>query len=444
MVKLFDFEPPPPLAAQVAKLLTAAQKNAPGNVRYRTRKAVRRRPYKPKPHRQNPYLYRVCEQIARAHAESALVPFEKSLTEWLYARAKIGEFPPPYWIPVSPAAPDYRQSTATSAPRLTAPAYAYRDPTNRPTLPTYAQALPSTDPAEYLGATVNEEFKDQLYSWRRWLFELPDNAQTRADCPCVIAFAMHITANASNRPARPFFSTIARAILTADATPPTIHNDPLHKRATTFYSRYRPRITAPPFYLDSYRADILMIPRLNTTADTLGAGRYIWLETGPKPLMGLHFNNNTTVHIQHAIARNPILYLANVRNRNGSEQPGIIPIDKNRLVFATAMRPTVAGYGYPINFGQAQSNMQGNSAISAAYNLGAPSPQMLMDCFNITTNPPWAPPSVDYRVTEPLQIQSITNRTVTLKFGFRIWSYAANDWATPTTYWRNDAASATY
>lgn len=295
MTKVTDQDVPPDLTATFFKVWTPTTAAAPTTGTGRTRRAARLRPV-PKPKRQTrPKLMDICRQIAAAYAVRKRVRYSESIARNAYSLARAGTFPEDYWIELDHTGSAIYTSAPTSIPDPSPPPYAYRNPFNLPSIPTYPPGTQSGSAPGYTGHTAGGYFQDDSISWERHTFAAPENYAGPGPLYAVTLAPATLSVQGNYRGSRPMLSAVLRVRAFTGAGPFATDTTPPHVDGQVQYSRYRPKPSAPPYY----SAEITLYPitlqlvRLDPTDS--GALSMLHLDRSPMPMLGRFFNNNTQV-----------------------------------------------------------------------------------------------------------------------------------------------------
>lgn len=219
-----------------------------------------------------------------------------------------GNFDLQYWIPCDQVAEAYLQSTPSWIENTNPPPYAYRDPLNRPSIPTYSDGGATSAPCLYNGQTSGEIYRDTLLRWVRRTHEL---IRPHSDDPldhAIIKLAISQQVSASTRGVRTAFSCAVMAWMhNADApcetttTPPVqpkfSDNPPADALLWPIVWRYRTPQSEPPYYIATNQWHAVMrAATVSQESVAPGASRVTTL-AAPNPAYGLEYNNNEALAI---------------------------------------------------------------------------------------------------------------------------------------------------
>lgn len=329
MVKLTAQSVPPEHAATLAQYLSPNLANAPGKVQARTRQKVKKKPYKKRAQRLAKTLRDLIKKMAYAYAEQNQIPYSPAWERARLDEAKRALFLYPYWLRMIHESTNYHTNSPTTATDPAPPPYAYRDPLNLPTLPTYSDGTITSGPAAYHGEKIAGQFHDSTWTWRTDHYTTPRPTGAAYNSHAAIKIEENITITASHRPSRPMASLMVRLrVAPADndylsgANPPRALSDSL-------YSRYKPKITPPPYYSTTIQSTYLTAIKARTDGTPPAMLTHAALTTAPRPMFGRGFNNNTSITTTAQPIEPPHIYLPNMKI---SDIP-MIPISAAPLIF---------------------------------------------------------------------------------------------------------------
>jgi len=221
---------------------------------------------------------------------------------------KIGYFDPAYWTQCAQDSADVFTNTPSSAAWSGARAYAYPDPANLPSVPTYGAGVASSGNLDYTGATVSGTFKDLALKWKRYVFSLANSFARTSDEPLFFKLTGSVSATANVRASRAMLSAIIkRWIVLPGSTRLTTTEAPTTTPIQAFW-RYRTPRGASPYY--AYTNSLRLVYSMRSLArEAIAAGgAYKYEEApgdltkcvvlvAPMPMMGKRFNNNTSVAV---------------------------------------------------------------------------------------------------------------------------------------------------
>lgn len=309
MTKVTDQAVPPELATAFFRIWSPATAPAPATGTGRTRRAAKLRPQPKKRPANRPKLMDICRAIARAYSVRKRITYQSALARHVYSLARAGTFPEEYWHECLAIGEETLTSAPASVPDPSPPPYAYRDPFNLPTIPTYPPGTPGGSAPEYHGETTAGYFEDNALSWNRTRFAAPANyAGPGPLYACTLAPAT-LSVSTDRRASRPMFSAALRVRAYSGTGPYATDTTPPHIDGQAQYSRYRPPITPAPFYsgqVTLYPVTLQLVRIAPTDAAALSE---LILDRSPLPMIGRRYNNNTEVDTEITPTAPPILYL---------------------------------------------------------------------------------------------------------------------------------------
>lgn len=309
MTKVTDQNVPPELEATFFRIYSPSKKSAPSNGIGRTRRAAKLRPV-PKPKRKTrPKLMDICRQIAAAYAVRKRVRYSEAVARNAYTLARAGTFPEDYWIELQHTGSEHLESVPTSIPDPSPPPYAYRNPFNLPSVPTYPAGTPGGSAPGYSGRTNAGYFEDERVTWERHTFAAPENYTGPGPLHAVTLAPARLHIDGNARGSRPMLSAVLRVRAFSGPGPFATDTTPPHVDGQVQYSRYKPKQSAPPYYsaqIDLYPVTLQLV-RLDPSDSAALSGLH--LDRSPMPMLGRFFNNNTRVETEINPTATPRLFV---------------------------------------------------------------------------------------------------------------------------------------
>ena len=238
------------------------------------------------------------DYIAKDQRRNGTVASYADLYTSILANLKTGVFDAPYWIECAVSEPIVYRNYPTSAPRLITKPYAYRDPLNLPTIPTYGTGAESIMPLRYQGTQQGGYFEDFLLRWAIYVATMPRLLPLPIAAPVFWKIEGAMTASASTRGARPMLALISKVQRCMLNEPPTYSELPPVDNPRYINVRYKLPPAAPPFWSrqGTIQAVITAAEKdADTTAPEFDAAV---LRLAPAPMFGQWFNNNSYVYTQ--------------------------------------------------------------------------------------------------------------------------------------------------
>ena len=211
------------------------------------------------------------------------------------AALKRGTFDPNYWVECAEASSTILENTPTSGAFVGIRNYAYPDPANQPSAPTYGVGVPATGDPAYTGWTTGGVFRDTGLRWVRKVFTLA-NSFTRGQAePLFLKLEGNITANADMRPSRAMISAIIKRWIVSDGSARlTTTEAPVIKPISALW-RYRTPHGVAPYFALTKPLKLLHAARSLDYEEQSGTLTSAVVLVAPMPMMGKRYNNNTSV-----------------------------------------------------------------------------------------------------------------------------------------------------
>lgn len=293
-MKLTATNVPPELAEEFARLVSINTAPPNGQTTGRTRRAVKR------PGRKKRASATLADAYALANELAAYFRISTTKTtgqHWIVARAAAiytGKVEPEWWEYAIEHSTGTVYAEISSIENLNPSPYAYRDPDNRPTIPTYT-ALDETDEApRYEGSTTGDLYSDTYLSWRYKHWSIPEANAKGKKPPVWIVVTGSLVVAASNRGSRPMFSLMLRATRGDFADTAELDYLPTDQAAKSYFWRYVVPDTPPPYFSATK-------PRRIVARVKGGPGPFyepdVGIQISPRPMMGRGYNNNTAVTV---------------------------------------------------------------------------------------------------------------------------------------------------
>ena len=185
-------------------------------------------------------------------------------------------------------------------------AYAYPDPANLPSVPTYGEGTGSSGSLDYTGATVAGTFGDLSLKWKRYIFSLANTFTQTDDEPLFLKLTGSVTATANVRASHAMLSVIIKRWLVLPGSARLTTNEaPVNEPIQALW-RYRMPGSGSPYYAYTHNLRLVYTMRSLAKNSKAQGGNYKYEETpgtltkcvmlvAPMPMMGKRFNNNTGV-----------------------------------------------------------------------------------------------------------------------------------------------------
>lgn len=305
MVTVTDQDIPGALAALFGAYAAKAKATQGANGALRARRRVKRKPYKKRPNKYHAALWPLCVEAATNYAARYTgTPIEPTARR-IFAAAKRGDFPAKWWVALIHATTTYHTTTPTSVERTSPNPYAYRDPLNRPTIPTYPAATAGAAPARYAGSTAAQLYRDTLLVFRRDTYKADPPAALTDATRIIYKATGNTTAAASIRAARPLMGLCVAAAAGALGVAPITTTAPPLGKGTQVYPRYKNKKTPAPYYSASaaYNLTRLLNPARATTPPATFERATV--DLAPLPALGYRYNNNTSITTSTALTSTP-------------------------------------------------------------------------------------------------------------------------------------------
>lgn len=307
-MKLTGQNVPPALLAEYKKLVATKPVNLAGVSQARTTK----RAHAPAPTRPTRKEFRDYEKavdflIAYITQRDGNPPAAGFRAEQIN-NLKQGIFDTTYWAQCTVDTTDIFTSAPTSGAWVGARAYAYPDPANLPSIPTYGAGTASSGALDYIGATIAGTFKDLSLKWRRVVFSLANSFTSASDEPLFLKLTGSVAATANVRASRAMLSAIIkRWICLPGSTRLATTEAPTTTPIQAFW-RYRTPRGASPYYAYTNPLQLVYTMRSSARYSVAMGGGNKYEETpgdlakcvvlvAPMPMMGKRFNNNTSVAV---------------------------------------------------------------------------------------------------------------------------------------------------
>ena len=297
MMWITDQSVPPEYADQMAAILSTlpSAPGVPGQAR--TRRAARMSA--------NTYTVRtafaaLADAVAYLADKLQYPPRSQPRRGFEYARLRellTGEVNPDYWQQLPAPVRRIFTSTPSSIPDPDPPPYAYRDPANLPTIPTYPDGTLTTGTPLYSGSTSAGYFNDDNLTWSRSTYNLITPIDDDDRAPVIARVTADLDISTDARASRPMLSLLTRSEFGPAASIDPDDPTPPLAEPSSYYWRYEiPPSSAPYFALDYQRQ---VLARLIPSAAELALAplQQCALAVAPRPMFGRGFNNCTQVDI---------------------------------------------------------------------------------------------------------------------------------------------------
>jgi len=286
---------PPELATAYAKLISRKPTGAGQNFSARTKpRALKKAPTR-KPREQIKSIEAAVDFLIAFLTEKDGYAPDADFRAAQIAALKAGTFDQTYWVKCKEESSTTLENAPTSGAFIGPRNYAYPDPTNQPSTPTYGAGVPASGDPAYTGWTTGGIFSDTGLRWIRKVFTLANKFTRGVEEPLFLKLSGSITASANARPSRAMISAIIKRWIVADGSARlTTTEAPVIKPISAFWRYRTPRGVAPYFALTKplslmYNARSLDYEEL--TGDITSAVVLV----APMPMMGKRYNNNTSI-----------------------------------------------------------------------------------------------------------------------------------------------------
>lgn len=295
MVRVTDQSIPPALQAIFNALVSPQKAGATGSQKQRTRRKARTPKGRKKVSPQLKQYQRAATALAHRLGYNIETPGYRN---FIYAQTQgliLGILDPRYWRQVLQSPAETIRSEPTSAEDFTPKPYAYRDPLNRPTTPTYPNGYITSGPAGYRGETTANLFRDIFWSWRRITY-WPDQPGASVDVsPLYVRWIVNVGVAASTRGSRPMISLELKAHKSGTGgTAKESTVPPLTKR-TSLYWRFKMPPTTAPFFNTYQLRRVARVINGSLKRDGVAPYESITMTAANRPMAGHGYNNNTQV-----------------------------------------------------------------------------------------------------------------------------------------------------
>ncbi len=364
MARITDQDIPGALVALFGTYAAKAKATQGANGALRARRRVKRKPYKKRPNKYHAALWPLCVEAATNYAARYTgTPIEPTARR-IFAAAKRGDFPAKWWTALIHATTTYHTTAPTSVERTSPNPYAYRDPNNRPTIPTYPAASAGAAPARYTGSTAAQLYRDTLLVFRRDTYKADPPAPLTDATRIIYQATGNTTAAASIRAARPLMGLCIASAAGAAAVAPITNTAPPLGKGSQVYPRYKNKKTPAPYYSASAAYDLTRL--LNPARATTPPATFerATIDLAPLPAMGYRYNNNTSISTSTSLTATPT---AKIPLQPLPASPFVTNYPANNLLISP-----YTGEAVGTAYGAAQSNDDSAglyylSQISAAY-----------------------------------------------------------------------------
>lgn len=207
----------------------------------------------------------------------------------------LGIYNAQYWEKLTPDSALTYESNPISVVDTSPPPYAYRDPLNQPTLPSYAVGTLTGAAPGYAGHTSASIYSDDYLRWRRMVFTLENIKDPKPARWLLMRWDVRIDVNTNTRGSRPMFAlNILSQICNLTASACDSPMPPLLKK-TSLYWRFKIPPSSAPFY-NTYQVRKISKPLTRITKNSgIGEPQKLLIDASNRPMSGRGYNNNTQV-----------------------------------------------------------------------------------------------------------------------------------------------------
>lgn len=237
----------------------------------------------------------VADAVAKVHCD---MKNEQARKEWATEQKREimrGRMNPKYWEACTVSAEDFFESACVATFSAKPRAYAYERLDMQRTETVYGEGFLRSAPSRYEGAVVEGKWIDQAWVWKRTKFELAHDVGQFDWQPFILVSDSIITATATTRGARPFFSTVVQACFGTGGTQSDTNKQPPVRPAVSEFWRYIVPKTSPPYFFAQVQKKAQVIISQRATRDNAGLLSQLVVKSGVRPLLGREFNNNLSV-----------------------------------------------------------------------------------------------------------------------------------------------------
>jgi len=173
--------------------------------------------------------------------------------------------------------------------------YSYPDPAMLPSDVTYGEGVETTGNARVDGQVISGQFRETMYKWKRFVFDLKNPIAQDLKEPCFIKLTGPIIGTASEQACRALLSVVYKCWLVASgSTRLTTYEPPTDKPINDWYKYTTPR-GVPPYWEASRVLDLSRTAVTRKYVESTGSIEKAVVLAAPAPLKGRRFNNNETV-----------------------------------------------------------------------------------------------------------------------------------------------------
>lgn len=207
----------------------------------------------------------------------------------------LGIFPPQFFEKCEVETAITLESIPASIADENPPPYGFRTNEFLPTLPTYPDGTPTSQPASYSGEKIGLKFEDKLWRWRKIIYKCNAIDEIAGEKKVLIRWDARIDIDASARGSKPMLSLNMTASLSTDTGGALSSTAPPIQKKTTYYWRFQmPPSAAPFFHTFQVRKIVKPLARILKKSGSGQFTRYV-INCGNRPMMGRAYNNNNTV-----------------------------------------------------------------------------------------------------------------------------------------------------
>lgn len=223
------------------------------------------------------------------------IPPEKTFRAAQIAELKKGYFNPEYWKQCTEESSATLENNPTSGPFIEIRNYAYPDPGNQPSTPTYGAGVPASGNPAYIGWTTNTVFNDMGLRWIRKVFSLNNGFTFGEQEPLFLKLTGTVTASANMRPSRAMISAVIKRWMVAAGSPRETTTEAPVNEPIAAYWRYRMPSGEAPYFNLTKPLQLMYSMRSKKYEEPTGDLTKAVILIAPMPMMGKRFNNNTTI-----------------------------------------------------------------------------------------------------------------------------------------------------
>lgn len=206
-----------------------------------------------------------------------------------------GYFDPSYWQTCTELSSDTLENAPATGAFVGVRNYAYPDPANQPSTPTYGAGVSATGDPAYTGWTTGGIFADTGLRWIRKVFTLKNKFTRGTPEPLFLKLSGTITATASTRPSRAMISAVIKRWLVTDTSARLTTTEAPITEVISALWRYKTPHGIAPYFALTKPLQLMYFMRSDKYEETPGDLTRAVVLIAPMPMMGKRFNNNTSV-----------------------------------------------------------------------------------------------------------------------------------------------------